>query len=511
MNRRALIPCWLLILALTLVSQWLMAGYTMDDAFISFRYARNVARGEGWVYNPGGPAVEGFSNFLWTLLLVPCFWLRVNPMLVSQTLGAACSLGILFLAWRLTFDGVENPRGGIPLLTPLLLALTGAFTYQAVTGLETQLFTLGLTLGVFFFLRFDPRSLVYSAGGFVVASLTRPEGPALFGLSLLFLLLRWRRGGVERSGVIRFALGYLLPMAAFLAWRIHTFGEWLPNTYYAKVGPPGQLIPEGADYVYGFLKTYAVAIPWLIVLLPLAWRRRRPRELYLFTLTVTYLGIVIYEGGDWMPLHRTISPILPILYVLLVQGLDHMRQGWQWLERDSGLQVNARAARWLAILWAGAAVLSLLYPSWGVIREARIRPALYEQSHVAMGRWLAQQCGPEDRIALSDIGQIGYYSDRWVIDLAGLTDRTIAHSPGPLHKKAYNPLYVLDQKPRYVVLVCSQLAGRQVIRGFETDKRLYNHPRFQAEYRLLPEASLRFKYKDEYSYWIFERVAVDRS
>jgi hypothetical protein len=111
MNRRALFLCWLLILALTLVSQWLMAGYTMDDAFISFRYARNVARGEGWVYNPGGPAGEGFSNFLWTLLLVPCFWLRVDPMLVSQLFGSACSLGILFLAWRLTFDGVENRAG----------------------------------------------------------------------------------------------------------------------------------------------------------------------------------------------------------------------------------------------------------------------------------------------------------------------------------------------------------------------------------------------------------------
>jgi hypothetical protein len=292
------------------------------------------------------------------------------------------------------------------------LALTGAFTYQAVTGLETHLFTLGLTLGVFFFLRFDPRSLVYSAGGFVIASLSRPEGPALFGLSLLFLLLRWRRGGVERSGALRFALGYLLPMAAFLAWRVHTFGDWLPNTYYAKVGPPGQLVPEGADYVYGFLKTYAVAIPWLMVLLPLAWRRQRPRELYLFTFTAAYLGIVIYEGGDWMPLHRTLSPILPILYVLLVQGLDHLRQGWRWLERDSGLHVNARAARWLAILWAARRSFAWSHPNGGVIREARIRPALYRQSHVAMGAGSAMQCGPEDRIALSDIGQIGYYSNR---------------------------------------------------------------------------------------------------
>jgi len=227
-------------------------------------------------------------------------------------------------------------------LALILMATIGMMFLVSTEDLLMIFVSLELTsLSLYILAAFNKRSLKsaeaalkYFLFGGMAAAFT------LFGLSLLFLLLRWRRGGVERSGAIRFALGYLLPMGAFLAWRVHTFGDWLPNTYYAKVGPPGQLVPEGADYVYGFLKTYAVAIPWLIVLLPLAWRRRRPRELYLFTLTAAYLGIVIYEGGDWMPLHRTISPILPILYVLLVQGLDHLRQGWRWLERDSGLQVD---------------------------------------------------------------------------------------------------------------------------------------------------------------------------
>ena len=63
--------------------------------------------------------------------------------------------------------------------------------------------------------------------------------------------------------------------------------------------------------------------------------------------------------------------------------------------------------------------------------------------------------------------------------------------------------YVLDQEPKYVVLVCAKVGGRVVIRGFETDKRLYRHPRFKAGYRLLPEESRRFFYKNAYSYWVF--------
>ena len=86
-----------------------------------------------------------------------------------------------------------------------------------------------------------------------------------------------------------------------------------------------------------------------------------------------------------------------------------------------------------------------------------------------------------------------------------MTDPTIGRTPGGLHKKQYNPDYVLDQKPKYVILVCAKVGGRFVIRGFETDKRLFRHPRFKANYRLLPKESRRFFYKDPYSYWIFER------
>lgn len=503
MQNRSRTLLWMVILLLAVVQQIFFAGYTMDDAFISFRYARNVAGGHGWVYNVGAEPVEGFTNFLWTLLLVPCFWFRLDPMLTAQSLGALCSLGVLWLTLCLAESGVENPRGRMPLWAPFLLCVTGSFTYQAVTGLETHLFTLGLTFAIYFFLRGDARSLAWSAAGFAVASLTRPEGLLLYGVSFLFLFAGWRRRHVERASLLTFALVYFIPLSLFFLWRVATFGDWLPNTYYAKVGPPGEMLAEGAKYVYGFSRTHGTTLPWALALLPVVWYRRRPREVYLLLMLVAHLFIVAYEGGDWMPLHRLIAPILPVLFVLITEGFDVLRQAWRTLEERRGSSfpwMKGLVGAWLVLI---AAVL--FYPSIPVMREARVRPALYERSHVAMGRWLARNCSPDDRVALSDIGQIGYYSDLWVIDLVGLTDRTIARSPGGLHKKQYDPEYVLDQEPKYIVLVCAKVGGGFVIRGFETDKRLYRHPRFQANYQLQLEPSQHFFYKDAYSYWIFER------
>ena len=494
---------FVLILILAVVQQVLLRGYTMDDAFISFRYARNVAQGLGWVYNPGGPQVEGFSNFLWTLMFIPAYGLKLNPMIVAQVMGSLCSLVVLWLTWKMAQSGVENRLGLAPLWAPFLTAITGSFTYQAVTGLETHLFTLGLVGGVFFFLRRDRQSLLYSALFFVVASLTRPEGPVLFGISLIFLIIALSRRQIDSIPLVYFITAYALPMVLYLLWRKNTFGHWLPNTYYAKVGSPWEMLPGGLTYVYEFFRNHGAALPWIIALIPLIWHRRRNREVYLITLLFAWLAVVIYEGGDWMPLHRMLSPILPVLFILVAEGLDILYREWVRIRQERNFPKVLSGS--LFSLWILAIVAVLGYPSLAVIKESFRRPALYENSHVALGKWLKAKTEPQDKIALSDIGQIGYFSERPVIDLVGLTDPVIARSPGKLHQKQYDPLYVLDQKPKFIVLVCYKDKGEYRIRGFETEMRLYQQPRFQEEYFLKPVISQKFHYKDEYTYLVFER------
>src|SRR5689334_10099421 len=70
------------------------APLTIDDAYITFRYARNLVRGLGLVYNPG-ERIEGYTNFLWTILVAAGLKLHVAPEVTTKLLGGAAALGSL--------------------------------------------------------------------------------------------------------------------------------------------------------------------------------------------------------------------------------------------------------------------------------------------------------------------------------------------------------------------------------------------------------------------------------
>jgi len=83
-------------LAVLLLGRWVM-----DDAGVSFAYARNLAGGHGLVSQPGRVPVEGFSNFLWVLVLVPAFLFHVfDPIVTTRVLAVAlfaATVGIIHL------------------------------------------------------------------------------------------------------------------------------------------------------------------------------------------------------------------------------------------------------------------------------------------------------------------------------------------------------------------------------------------------------------------------------
>ncbi|MBW2295440.1 MAG: hypothetical protein JRG94_24505, partial [Deltaproteobacteria bacterium] len=114
--------------------------FLADDAFISFRYAANLAAGHGLVWNPG-EYVEGYTNFLWVLILAAGMRLGMAPEALSCTLGIASGVGVLLLLGRFSARrlGALHPLVWLPLFT---LALSRSFTAWSSGGLATQLFTL---------------------------------------------------------------------------------------------------------------------------------------------------------------------------------------------------------------------------------------------------------------------------------------------------------------------------------------------------------------------------------
>jgi arabinofuranosyltransferase len=184
---------YLALAALLLVSHalWyasLMDYDVVDDAYISFRYAHNAARGQGLTFNVGERRVEGYTNFLWTVMLIPVFWLGLPVHTASIVLGILCALGCLVLLIQPMAISTHSRWLGI--MAVLLLAADGSFALWAVGGLESPLFAFLVLSGVLAYVRemSAPQDgglirIPTSGAWFALAAMTRPEGLLVYALT----------------------------------------------------------------------------------------------------------------------------------------------------------------------------------------------------------------------------------------------------------------------------------------------------------------------------------------
>ena len=114
--------------------------FTQDDAFITFRYAANYLNGEGLVYN-SGERVEGYTNFLWLLLMIFGRLAGMDFVLFSKILGALCSVGVIIILY-LTGVSIFGRNSFLPGLACLIPASAYSFAYWSMAGLETAAFSL---------------------------------------------------------------------------------------------------------------------------------------------------------------------------------------------------------------------------------------------------------------------------------------------------------------------------------------------------------------------------------
>jgi arabinofuranosyltransferase len=218
---------------------WQVAAthFLCDDAFIAFRYARNLVDGRGLVFNPG-ERVEGYTDFLWVLELAGLWRLGVRPEVAAPALSLALTTATLALVAALARRAVAPPRQlAATWIAVGLVACSPSFAVWSTSGLETRQFTFCVVAGAWLLAR-QPASAVHAFAAslaFGAAELTRPEGLLLFGVAVAWLLARERaRHRLQLAHVLAFALPGAAIVAAHYLWRHDYYGEWLPNAYYAK-------------------------------------------------------------------------------------------------------------------------------------------------------------------------------------------------------------------------------------------------------------------------------------
>jgi hypothetical protein len=175
------------------------AGYVIDDAWISFRYAQSLAHGDGLVFQPG-EHVEGYTNFLWVILATPLALLGIPLEAAMPALGLACAATTISIAVaRAQRDDPSARFAGLPIA--LLLPIAHGIPFHAVGGLETMLFAMLLLIAELALI--DRRPLPFAVAT-TLAFLTRPEA-ALLGLAgTAWLARRDRRAG--KTALFAFAV-----------------------------------------------------------------------------------------------------------------------------------------------------------------------------------------------------------------------------------------------------------------------------------------------------------------
>ncbi|MBN1425537.1 hypothetical protein JXA88_13365 [Candidatus Fermentibacteria bacterium] len=453
----------------------LLVRYTVDDAFISYRYARNWVDGHGLVFNPG-ERVEGYTNFLWTI--VHALGLRggLDPEVLSKVLGIAAAVGTMVLIAAL---GRAWGHGRVPMaaLGCIFWASAGAVAITAVNGLETQMFAVLVTLGVFLYATAENRSrrLMGAVAAVSVSTLVRPDGALL----LLVTLAHYYLGQRRRASLAPLALA-LLMTCPHLVWRFFYYGSFVPNTLGAKTGGGLPQLVRGVEYLKNFVNEYGKPALYLIAALPfLHWPLDRARS-HGLAIVLAFCAYVAAAGGDWIPHYRFLIPIMPLLMVALQDGVLSIRS---LLPRSGRFGFVPSAVIWG---FMGVIVFDIANQTHYLRLHTDMWADGYHHAHQRIGAWLRDNAQPEDTVALMDIGIIGYSSNIRVVDITGLTDPHVAAAPGGWLKKSYSPDYLFDIDPEFFVLVSAADYPKEAFgSSFPIDRAVFEDERFLQRYRFL--------------------------
>jgi hypothetical protein len=419
-------------LAVLLTSVWLIGpvvflltasshgsvGFPLDDSWIHQTYARSLAEGRGWSYAGGTPSA-GSTSPAWTFLQVPAHGLGCPPVPWSWVMG------VLLLLANAVFAGVWLRTVEKRSALPAMVFILGEWhlVWASVSGMETLLFSAWICACIALTFRWMSSAsrkngiLNGAVGALLGAGIwIRPEAVLFSATAILAVFAANGRGRWKRSVILTF--GSMIPVLLYFAYEFDLHGRLWPNTFYAKPAEYHSL--TAVDFLSRFAQpwlpllagAFSVLLPFLVVILIDRLRQRDWLGIWPMLWVVLHLLVftlqlpVTYQHG------RYYLPVLPILlgYSMLgffrMDGLSDRHRTIRIFRTTMGIS----AAGLLAIfLWIGAGQYA---------RDVEI----IDTEMVGSSIWIRENTPPTSQIAAHDIGALGYFGDRTILDLGGLTD-----------------------------------------------------------------------------------------
>jgi len=414
MNRKSVIIGITCSVGLLLLCS-LYYGFVLDDSFITYRYAKNLAAGNGIVWNIDDNPVEGYTSFLWVVLNALGIWLNIDPVVFSRVVSALSAVSVIWILARYS----QNMHWAFTFIFTAAIGLAPSFAFLTMQGMETTLAALLLLLSALFSIQIITKSstklIFYWHIVAILSALVRPDAVPFVGGIFVGLLVSFIVRKDYKTTKLLCCIGFIfIIMGSFyMAWRIGYFGYLFPNTYYVKTNYSSGIIKKGGvDYVVSFIST--ILFPYLLLVAFLFGRCfDKDRFLRVFPIILGCLGfgsflltIIPIQGFLW----RFIYPILPAFFLAVIYCFSDYKPS------HSGVRQH--------LIYA---VLAVVFAAWTL----HIIPwTLHEQERrtqkdrVIVGKKLA---GLSGTLFTSESGALSFYSEWKTVDHLGLTSEEVAH------------------------------------------------------------------------------------
>ena len=467
--RQAILISSILIFSALTIHLW---DYEMDDAFITFKYAENLAEGHGLVFNIGSDPIEGYSNFLWLLALSLVFKLGGSTVLAAKFAGSLCFL-LTGIFWYKYF---ERDATNMNWLCGPLFLVCPVTVLWGVSGLELGLHSL-LIAGLYMFALSRSRWLYVLLP---LLALSRPEAVAVAVVALG--ALAWRDYRTDVNSQKYFAISILviaITIGTLTLFRLEIFGYPLPNTFYAKTSH---------YYPLGFLELGRMLVFFAPLTIGFVWflassikgRQNESSSLVLAVIFLTQAVITASVDPVQNFLFRYMIPVLPILILAALSVLSKLRK-----------PESHRIA-------LSAISISLFLPYFQISTIISVNNRIVEAQEEIIN-W-ANSLESSHTIAMTDMGRIPYSTSHKFIDTWGLLNLELAHGK-------FDPERELRRFPDYFVLVGYIEFPNKLQLRFWREQQIAYSENFHSEYTMVETFGPAGgdPYSAGYYYLIFKR------
>ncbi|KPL78696.1 hypothetical protein ADN00_05455 [Ornatilinea apprima] len=480
----------ILLVLIVLAARFIPGPRTIDDAYITFRYARNILAGQGFVFNPG-ERILGTTTPFYTLSMVSlaAFTGGTNapfPWLALIYNTAADSLSALIL-WQIG-KRLKCELAGFA--AGLLWAVAPFSVSFAIGGMETSVYVFLLLASVYAYLH-QKRALTTLFAAFAI--LTRPDALILVGPLALDRLVRALRMGEKLT--LREIVAFFVPTLAWAVFAATFFGSPIPHSIQAKLAVYRldehaaliRLIQHYANLLhqYNFLGSTGTLLGILIfpaLYIAGALNAWRAEKRLLVLLLYPWLYFLTFALPNPLIFRWYLTPPLPAYFLFCLVGLQVV------LNKLLKITAGARQPVWkLAVLGLLIVILPFaslvsawqLHPSHGPDRPA---PEMAWFELELLYQKAAQQIkpllSPGQVLAAGDVGMLGFVTDAYILDTVGLNSgQTLDYYPIPAESYVTNyaipTRLILEEQPDWIIIL--EVYGR---------KTFLADPQFHAAYQL---------------------------